>query len=108
MGLACGDSLLDEDLTMLTDSLSRINLRKSIERKDFRSGCTVTRFLINRRAAAAATTRFVKVKAHRAEPLNETADALVSTAAELGPSQPLDLDGSKVWRSTDSRSRDER
>ena len=48
--------------------------------------------LINRRAVSDVVTRFVKVKTHRAEPLNEAADALASDAAELDPSLPLDLD----------------
>ena len=39
--------------------------------------------LINRRAAAGVITRFVKVKVHRTEPLNEAADAMASAASEL-------------------------
>ena len=53
--------------------------------------------LISRRAAAGATTRFVKVKADRAEPLNEAADAMASAAAELDLSRPLDLDPESVY-----------
>ena len=53
--------------------------------------------LINRRAAAGVIMRFVKVKAHRAEPLNEAADAMASAAAELDPSLPLDLDQGAVY-----------
>jgi hypothetical protein len=38
--------------------------------------------LINKRAVAGFITRLIKVRAHRREPLNEAADALVSAAAE--------------------------
>ena len=57
--------------------------------------------LINRWAAADATTRFVKFKAHRArlraEPLNEAADTMASAAAELDPFRPLDLNPEAVY-----------
>ena len=106
IGLACEDSPIDEDLTILTDSLSSMNLLKSTQRKDFplwlyrhaeRQLLTHVVSLINRRAAAGVITRFVKVKAHRAEPLNEAADAMASAAAELDPSRPLDLDPEAVY-----------
>jgi hypothetical protein len=42
--------------------------------------------LFNRRNAAGVATRFVKVKAHCGEPLNEAADALASAAAEADDS----------------------
>ena len=48
--------------------------------------------LINRQPAAGTATSFVKVKAHRAEPLNEAADALASVAAEFNLVRPLDRD----------------
>ena len=35
IGLACEDSPIDEDLTILKDSLSSMNLLKSTQRKDF-------------------------------------------------------------------------
>ena len=41
-----------------------------------------------------AATRFVNVKAHQGEPLNEAAD---STAAELDPCRPLSLDAGAVY-----------
>ena len=44
---------------------------------------------MNRRAAAGATMRFVKVNALRAETLNEAADAMASAAADLDPARPL-------------------
>ena len=49
---------------------------------------------INARATAGAATRFVNVKAHQGEPLNEAAD---STAAELDPCRPLSLDAGAVY-----------
>ena len=58
--------------------------------------CVVRVSLINRRAAAGATPRFVKVKARSAEPFNEAADAMASAAAELDPSRPFDLDPEAV------------
>jgi hypothetical protein len=42
--------------------------------------------LPNRRHAAGVVTRFVKVKAHGGEPLNEAADTLASAAAEADDS----------------------
>ena len=104
--LACEDSPLGEDLTALTDSLSGMLLLKSLQRKDFplwlyrhpeRQLLMYVTNLINRRAASGVLTRFVKVKAHRAEPLNEAADALASEAAELDPSRPLDIDPEAVY-----------
>ena len=38
-GLACEDSLIDEDFTILTESLSRMYLLKSTQRKDFPRRC---------------------------------------------------------------------
>ena len=58
--------------------------------------CVVRVSLINRRAAAGATPRFVKVKARSAEPFNEAADAMASAAAELDLSRPFDLDPEAV------------
>ena len=52
---------------------------------------------LNRRVAAGSITRLVKVKSHRAEPLNAAADALASAAAELDPSRPIDLDPEAVY-----------
>ena len=47
---------------------------------------------MNRLAIAGATKRLVKVKALRAKPLNETAEAMASAAAELDQLQSLGLD----------------
>jgi hypothetical protein len=41
--------------------------------------------LISRRAETGRTTRFIMVRAHRGEPLNELADTLASEAAESDP-----------------------
>jgi hypothetical protein len=38
------------------------------------------------------TTRFIKVKAHSGELLNEAADALAATAAETDPARDVELD----------------
>jgi hypothetical protein len=48
--------------------------------------------LINRRTETGRTTRFIKVRAHRGEPLNELADALASEAAESDPVRSIALD----------------
>ena len=37
-------------------------------------------------------TRFIKVRAHRGEPLNEAADALTAAAADLDPGRPVAMD----------------
>ena len=106
IALACEASPMDEDLTILTDSLSGMCLLKSMQRKDFplwlyrhpeRQLLIHLARLINGRAASNVATRFVKVKSHRAEPLNEAADTLASVAAELDPSRPLDLDPEAVY-----------
>jgi hypothetical protein len=46
--------------------------------------------LSNRLAAAGHTTRVIKVREHRGEPLNEAADA--PAAAESDPGRPLAMD----------------
>ena len=106
VALACEDSPLDQDLTILTDSLTGMRLLKSLQRRDFplwlyrhpeRQLLIYVASLVNKRAASNVITRFVKVKAHRSEPLNEAADALASDAAELDPSRPLDLDPEAVY-----------
>ena len=65
--MACEDSPIDEDLTILADSLSSMNLLKSSHGKEFplwlyrkseRQLLTHVVSLINRRAAAGATPRF--------------------------------------------------
>ena len=106
IALACEECPLSVDLTILTDSLSSMRLLKSLQRTDFplwlyrhpvRQLVTYVTNLVNRRAEAGVMTRFFKVKAHRAEPLNEAADVLASDAAELDPSRPLDLDPEAIY-----------
>ncbi len=41
--------------------------------------------LINKRSESGLATRFINVRAHRGEPLNEGADALAAAAAESDP-----------------------
>jgi ribonuclease HI len=101
LALPLEDCPLDEDLNILTDSQSSIDLLKALQRKDFplwirghpaRQLLQYVVKLVNRRADAGSVTRLIKVKAHRAEPLNEGADALAFAAAELDPTSPADLD----------------
>jgi hypothetical protein len=44
------------------------------------------------RAEMGRTTRFIKVKAHSGEPLNEAADALAAATAETDPARDVELD----------------
>ena len=46
-------------------------------------------------AAAGAVTRLVKVKSHSGELLNEAAESMAATAAELDPCRPLDDNGTR-------------
>ncbi len=49
--------------------------------------------LLNQRAEAGRTTRFIKLRAHRGEPLTkEAADAMASEAGELDPACAVVLD----------------
>ena len=104
--MACEDVRREEDLTILTDSLSCMVRLKSLQRRDFplwlyrhplRQLLVHTVRLINARAEAGSVTRFIKVKSHRGEPLNEAADTLAAAAAELDPSRPLNLDPEAVY-----------
>jgi hypothetical protein len=101
LALPLEDCPLEEELSILTDSKSSMDLLKALQRTDFplwirghpaRQLLTYVVKLVNSRAAAGSVTRFIKVKAHRAEPLTEGADALAFAAAELDPSRPVDLD----------------
>ena len=71
---------------------------------------------INLRSAAGSTTRLIKVRAHRAEPLNEEADLLAAEAAESDDSRliALELDPEAVhflhkekWLEWDTRVRED-
>ena len=103
IALALEASPSGEDLTILTDSLVAMTTLYSLRRADFplslhRNACrqliTHVVKLLNERQAAGVVTRFVKVKSHRGEPLNEAADALASAAAEAddSPPNPLQLE----------------
>ena len=125
MALALEDCPRETDLNILTDSLSAMQLLKSMQRRDFplwlyrhtaRQLLLQVVQLLNDRAAKGAVTRLVKVRAHRAEPLNEAADALAAEAAELDPSLPvtIELDPEAVhfqlkgsWMEWDARLRRE-
>ncbi len=84
IAIALEDCPGEEDLNILTDSLSSMRLLKDMQRQDFplqhyshtvRQLLLVTK-LISRRAESGGATLFIKVRAHRGEPLNEGADAL--------------------------------
>ena len=90
---AVADAPGEEDLTILTDSLTSIQKLASMQRQDFpeRLNGHPEKVLleslvrrINERARAQVFTRIVKCPAHKAHPLNEAADAAASRAAEEG------------------------
>ncbi len=100
-------SPVGEDLAILTDSLVAMTTLFSLRRADFplslhRNSCrlliTHVVKLLNERQAAGVVTRFIKVKSHQGEPLNEAADALASAAAEVddSPSMPQQLEPETV------------
>ena len=73
IALACEDCPLTEDLNILTDSLSSMELLKNLQRRDFplslyrhpmRQLATYVTNLINKRTAASVTTRLIKIKSH--------------------------------------------
>jgi len=125
IALALEESPAEEDLNILTDSLSSMRLLMGMQRKDLplslhrhsvRQLLLHVVKLINNRAEAGRSTRFIKVRAHRGEPLNEAADALAAAAAESDPvrSVAMDLDPDavhfsykEVWVEWDARVRDE-
>ena len=99
--MALKDCPDEEDLNILTDSLSAMVLLRSMQRRDlplwlYRHPALQllqhTAQLINRRAERGRITRFIKVKAHSGEPLNEAADALAVDAAEIDPARAVELD----------------
>ncbi len=90
IALALEECPIEEDLTILTDSLSSMDLLQSMQRGGFPLSLyrhsvrhlllhVVT--LLNRRAATGRITRFIKVRAHRGEPLNEAADSRLGSWA---------------------------
>lgn len=86
----------DEDLTILTDSKSALQMLRGMQRRDFpvflhrrveHRLLQRTVDALNARAAAGRYTHLVKVKAHSGEPLNTMADLLACTAAGQDPTQ---------------------
>ena len=106
LAMALEECPVQEDLTLLTDSKSSMDLLQSMQRVDFLLRLYrhpawqllghVAR-LINQRAAAGVVTRLMKVKGHAGNPLNEAADALASAAAELDSSRPQEVDQEGVY-----------
>jgi ribonuclease HI len=103
IALALEDCPGEEDLNILTDSLSSESMRllKSMQRGDFPLSLhqhPVLQLLLhvikqlNRRAETGCITRFIMVRAHRGEPLNELADSLAAEAAESDPARSIALD----------------
>ena len=83
IAIALDDCPGEEDLNILTDSLSSMRLLKNMQRVDFplslhrhpvRQLLVHVVKLINRRSETGRATRFIKVRANRGEPLNELAD----------------------------------
>jgi ribonuclease HI len=95
-----------QDLTVLTDSLSGLQLLRKMQRSDFRlslhghpqrSIVERTVALLNSRARAGLLTTLVKVKAHAGDRLNEWADSIAGSAAERDPTRLPDLDPERVY-----------
>ena len=125
IAIALEDCPSEEDLNILTDSLSSMRLLKSMQRGDFplslhrhpvRQLLVHVVRLVNRRAETGVATRFIKVRAHRGEQLNELADLLAGEAAELDPARSVDLDQDPeavyfclrgTWVEWDTRVRDD-
>jgi hypothetical protein len=76
----------------LLQSMQRGDFPLSLHRHSVRHVLLHVVTLLNRRAAAGSITRFIKVLAHRGEPLNEAADALAAAAADLDPGRPVTMD----------------
>ena len=87
---AVADAPADEDLTVLTDSLTSLQKLQNLPRRDWPEWLhghpeqvllesLVVR--LNERAREQVLTRLVKVPAHKGHPLNESADAAASRAA---------------------------
>ncbi|NBO64558.1 MAG: hypothetical protein EBU88_06900 [Acidobacteria bacterium] len=96
VAVAAEKSPTDEDLKLLTDSKSSLQLLRGMQRQDFpvflhrrperRLLERVVRAL-NRRAEAGVHTHLIKVKAHSGEPLNTLADHLATSSAGQDPTQ---------------------
>ena len=102
---------LDEPLTVLTDSLTSLQNLVSMKRSDFRRDLQrhPQRLLmheliaaLNQRSRAGASSLFVKVRAHKGEPLNEAADEAADEAAEYDPPDSVASDpGSCYFQTND-------
>ena len=87
---AVADAPADEDLTVLTDSLTSLQKLQNLQRRNWPEWlhchpeqvlleCLVAR--LNERALKQVLTLLVKVQAHKGHPLNDRADAAASRAA---------------------------
>ena len=94
LAVAAENSPLDEDLTILTDSKTSLQLLIGMQRKDFpvflhrraeRRFLERTVRALNRRADAGRVTHLCKVKGHSGDPLNYEADHHATRAAGLDP-----------------------
>lgn len=95
-----------QHLNILTDSLSSIRLLQNLQRTDFplwlhghpmRQIARQLVHLVNQRAEQGSMTRFIKVKAHAGEPLNEAADTLASQAAETDNARVTVVDPERIY-----------
>ncbi len=94
IALAVEDCLGEEDLNILTDSLSSMQLLRSMQKGDFKFPLSLHEYparqllvhmvkLLSRRVGMGHT--LIKVRAHRREPINELADLLEAAAAKSDP-----------------------
>ena len=95
--MALKDCQDEEDLNILTESLIAMVLLRSMQRKDlplwlYRHTARQLLQHTAQRAERGRITRFIKVKAHSGEPLNEAADALAADSAEIDPARAVELD----------------
>ena len=97
---------LNEPLTVLTDSLTSMQNLMSMKRSDFckdlhqhpqRQLINELVGALNRRSQAGASSLFVKIRAHKGEPLNEAADEAADEAAEYDPPATTVLDPSRCY-----------
>ena len=101
ISLAVEECPVEENLNMLTDSLSALQPLRGMRRKDFPLGLHrhTARHLLAGGPSNQPESRcwlchavVIKVRAHRAEPLNEQADTLAAEAAESYDSRPIESD----------------
>jgi ribonuclease HI len=78
---------LNEPLTVLTDSLTSMQNLMSMKLSDFCKDLHEhpQRQLVNKLVEAGASSLYVKIRAHKGEPLNEAADEAADEAAEYEP-----------------------